>query len=254
MPPELPLTHALVLGALHGPAELLPVSSSGHVTLVPFLLGWDYDRLDPEVRKAFEVAVHAGTALGILVALPPAVPALRLLVGSLAPPSLIGLVLEGPIERRLGTPRSIAFGLAAGGVAMALADRCQRQHRASRDATTQDALALGLAQALALVPGLSRSGMTLSAARVRGFSRAEADALSRSVALPVILGATVLKGRHGVPRGLRARFFGAAVAAFASTLASRPLVRPERALWPYAAYRVALATAVVRRVRHTAPR
>ena len=69
MPPPdaraaLPLRHALALGLLHGPAELLPVSSSGHVTLVPWLLGWPYPELDPELRKAFEVALHAGTARG----------------------------------------------------------------------------------------------------------------------------------------------------------------------------------------------
>jgi undecaprenyl-diphosphatase len=65
----LPLRHALILGALHGPAELLPVSSSGHTTLVPWLAGWPYAELDPELRKAFEVALHAGTAAALLVAL-----------------------------------------------------------------------------------------------------------------------------------------------------------------------------------------
>src|SRR5204863_4758752 len=65
----LPLRHALALGLLHGPAELLPVSSSGHVTLVPWLAGWPYAELDGELRKAFEVALHAGTAAALLVAL-----------------------------------------------------------------------------------------------------------------------------------------------------------------------------------------
>src|SRR3954451_18806009 len=66
---ELRLTEALALGALQGPAELLPVSSSGHVTLVPWLLGWEYAEVEPELRKAFEVAVHAGTAAALLIAL-----------------------------------------------------------------------------------------------------------------------------------------------------------------------------------------
>src|SRR5215218_755541 len=66
---ELKLSHALALGALHGPAELLPVSSSGHITLVPWLLDWPYAELDPELRKAFEVALHAGTAAALLLAL-----------------------------------------------------------------------------------------------------------------------------------------------------------------------------------------
>src|SRR5450755_4488579 len=66
-PTELATGQALILGALHGPAELLPISSSGHVALIPWLLGWDYDRLDPELRKAFEVALHAGTAAALLI-------------------------------------------------------------------------------------------------------------------------------------------------------------------------------------------
>src|SRR5947209_20345278 len=64
-----PLHEALALGALHGPAELLPISSSGHVAVVPWLLGWDYGRLDEELRKSFEVALHAGTAAALLITL-----------------------------------------------------------------------------------------------------------------------------------------------------------------------------------------
>src|ERR1700737_4839970 len=66
---QLGVGQALMLGALHGPAELLPISTSGHVALIPWLLGWDYDRLDPELRKSFEVALHAGTAAALLITL-----------------------------------------------------------------------------------------------------------------------------------------------------------------------------------------
>src|SRR4051812_17606992 len=133
--PELPLVEALALGALHGPAELLPVSSSGHITLVPWLLGWRYPALDAELRKAFEVALHAGTAAALLVALRGEVgEAARgfdrrravLVVGSFAPPAVVGYALERPIERRLGTPGTIAAGLLAGAAAMAAADRLAR--------------------------------------------------------------------------------------------------------------------------------
>src|SRR4051795_5204011 len=94
--PRLRLREALVLGALHGPAELLPISSSGHTELVPWLLGWEYAELDGELRKAFEVALHAGTAAALLVALrhevAEAVTALdrrtvALVAGSFAPPA-----------------------------------------------------------------------------------------------------------------------------------------------------------------------
>src|SRR5665213_2226160 len=67
--PELTVGQATALGALHGPAELLPISSSGHVALIPWLLGWDYERLDAELRKSFEVALHAGTATALLITL-----------------------------------------------------------------------------------------------------------------------------------------------------------------------------------------
>jgi undecaprenyl-diphosphatase len=80
MSPEasaLPLRHALALGALHGPAELLPVSSSAHVALVPQLLGWPYADLPPDVRKAFEVALHTGTFAGLVALLPAPRPASR---------------------------------------------------------------------------------------------------------------------------------------------------------------------------------
>jgi undecaprenyl-diphosphatase len=260
---HLKLSHALALGALHGPAELMPVSSSAHTTLVPWLLGWSYPRLDPELRKAFEVALHAGTAAALLVGLRDEVAEaargldrrrVTLIVGSFVPPAVVGYTLERPIERRLGTPPTIAAGLAAGAAAMWVADARSPQRRARTEATAADALALGLAQACALVPGVSRNGATLTAARARGFRRADANALSRHVALPVIVGATALKGmrlaRRGLPGGVAGAFAAGIGAAFASTLASVRLIRAverDRSLAPYAAYRLALAAVVWRR-------
>jgi undecaprenyl-diphosphatase len=257
----LSLREAVSLGVLHGPTELLPISSSGHTTLVPWLLGWDYARLEPELRKAFEVALHAGTAAALLVGLRDEVgEAVRhfdrrragLIALSFAPPAIVGYKLERPIEARLGTPRTIAAGLLLGSAAMALADRRGSQHRRREEAGAVDAIWLGLAQACALVPGASRNGMTLAAARARGFAREDANALSRHVALPVIVGATALKGtrlaRRGLPPGTKARFAAGAAAAFASTLASTWLIRQverDRSLAPYAAYRVALAAVVL---------
>jgi undecaprenyl-diphosphatase len=263
--PRLELSHAIVLGALHGPAELLPVSSSAHTTLVPWLLGWSYPRLDPELRKAFEIALHAGTAAALLVGLRDEVgDAVRgfdrrratLVAGSFAPPAVVGYAFERPIERRLGTPPTIAAGLAVGAAAMWLADARCPQTRDRADAGAADALALGLAQACALVPGVSRNGATLTAARVRGFRRADANALSRHVALPVIVGATALKGarlaRRGLPGGAAGAFAAGIAAAFLSTLGSVRLIRAverDRSLAPYAAYRLALAAAVLARAR-----
>jgi undecaprenyl-diphosphatase len=260
---ELSTGQALLLGALHGPAELLPISSSGHVALVPWLLRWDYDRLDPELRKSFEVALHAGTAAALLItlraevgdALDAMTPRLAGLIAlSFAPPAVVGYKLERVIESRFGTPPTIAAGLICGSVVMALADRAP-QERSSPEAGALDALYLGLAQASALVPGVSRNGATLAAARLRRFTREDANRLSRHVALPVIAGATMLKGvrlaRRGLPPGTRLPFALGAGASFASTLGSTWLIRQverDRSLLPYAAYRLALAAVVLRRL------
>ena len=253
-----------ILGLVQGPAELLPVSSSAHLALVPWLAGWDLDELDDEDRKTFEVAVHAGAAVALLVGRRRQIAdELRrfdarraLLVGlSFVPPAIVGYVLERPIERRLGGPRSTALGLVAGSVPMVLADR-RPQRRGPGDAGARDGLALGIAQAAALVPGVSRNGATLAAARWREFTREQANVLSRTVALPVIVGAAALKGvrirRRGSERGRRTAIASGTATAFASTLASQRLIeRLERgrALWPYAVYRSTLAAVVLVRAR-----
>jgi undecaprenyl-diphosphatase len=265
---NLSLGHALTLGALHGPAELLPISSSGHMTLIPWLLGWDYDRLDPELRKAFEVALHAGTAAALLITLRGEVRdavsemsprAGWLIVLSFLPPAAVGYGLERHIERHLGTPATVAAGLVGGSVAMAWSDRAA-QSRSSQEAGIADALWLGVAQACALIPGVSRNGATLAAARWRRFTREDANRLSRHVALPVIAGATALKtvrlARRGLPPETAVPLAVGAGASFASTLVSTWLisqVERDRSLLPYAVYRLALAGTVARRLRRRRP-
>jgi undecaprenyl-diphosphatase len=265
-PAELPLREALALGVLHGPAELLPISSSGHVALVPWLAGWRYQALDADLRKSFEVALHAGTAAALLIGLRGEVweaasdldrRRLELIVLSFAPAGALAFLFERPIERRLGTPATVAAGLVLGALAMALADR-RPQRRVREEAGARDAIALGIAQACALVPGVSRNGATLAAARLREFTREDANALSRHAALPLILAATALKGtrlrRRGLPPRMRRAFALGAGASFASTLASTWLIRQverDRSLAPYAAYRLGLAGLVVRRLRRT---
>lgn len=261
----LPLGHAALLGLLHGPAELLPISSSGHTELVPWLLDWPYAELDAELRKAFGVALHAGTAAGLLIALRGEVGEaardmdrrrITLIALSFLPPAAMGLRFERTIEERLGTPGSIAAGLVLGSVLMVVADRVGPQVRTREEAGAADALALGLGQAAALIPGVSRNGASLAAVRLRGFRRTDANALSRHVALPVIVGASLLKGtrlaRRGLPPGIAAAFAVGTGASFASTLASAWIVRKverDRSPLPYAVYRVALAGVVAARLR-----
>jgi undecaprenyl-diphosphatase len=240
---------AVALGLLQGPAELLPISSSAHVGL---LLPRD---LEPAARKEIEVALHLGTAVTLALTTRSA-PRLGLLAAATAPPALAGLTFERVVEERLGTPVTIAAGLLVGAAAMVTADRVPGR-RATGEAGVADGVWLGLAQALALMPGVSRSGATRAAARARGFDRPAAAELSREVALPVLAGAAALKGvrlaqRRPPARTLRTLAAGAAAAAVSTAAA----LRAERALASdaplavWAAYRTALAAVIVGRVWH----
>lgn len=233
-----------LLGLLQGPAELLPISSSAHVGL---LLQWRHATLDGAARKEIEVALHAGTAIALALERRPI--RWRFLAAATAPPALAGIAFEHAIESRLGTAPSIAATLVAGALAMVLADRTPACRRSP---TVADGLVLGAAQALALIPGVSRSGATRAAARARGFGRAEAAELSREVALPVLAGAAALKGARLVARRppaatLRPLAAGAA----AATLSTAVALRAERAfgartpLWVWGAYRTVLAGAIL---------
>jgi undecaprenyl-diphosphatase len=257
---RLPIPHAVALGAIQGPAELLPVSSSGHLVLIPAMLGWRYRELDPEIRKAVEVALHAGGAAALVIGLRREVAEylrgfglhnLASLTLSFTPAALIALRFERPIERRLSEPRPVAIALLAGSAAMAIADG-RPEHRGREDASLMDAIVIGAAQAFALAPGVSRNGATLAAARWLRFRRADANVISRQIALPVIVGASVLKGaRLGareLPPGIGAGMAAGALAAFSSTLVSMRLIamlERSRSLLPYVAYRTALGTAAL---------
>lgn len=252
MPPAEPtLAETVALGLLHGPAELLPVSSSAHVALIPLALGWGHAALPGAARKEVEVALHAGSLLALvrIVGRPSAAQA----VVAAALPALAGALLERRVEERLGTPRTLAAGLVAGGVALTLADL--------RPADARDALSLrtfaavGSAQALALVPGVSRHGAALSAGRALGLDRPAAHTVSLRAGLPVLAGATALKGARVLARrrGRRTLLAGA-VASYASTRASQPLLlaAAPHPLWPFAAYRAALAVVALLTARRGA--
>lgn len=261
---RIPGSRAVALGVIQGPTELLPVSSSAHIVLIPWLAGWDWAEVDPEVRKSLEVALHAGAAAALLIGQRELIASemrsfdLRraaVLGLSFLPAAIVGYLFERPIERRLGGPRTTAYGLIAGASAMLAADRSP-QVRGRGEARPADGLALGIAQATALAPGVSRNGATLAAARWRGFSREQANILSRTVALPIIVGASLLKGvrlaRRGVAPELRRSLAIGVGASFVSTLASQRLIKQverDRALWPYSAYRTALAVVVLGRLK-----
>jgi undecaprenyl-diphosphatase len=202
------------------------------------------------VRKSFEVACHAGT-LPVLAAAavrlhraagdrpdPAALPL------ALLPAAAAGFLLERPIERRLGGLRSVAAAQIAAGAGMLLADRRSRNRER---AATGDYLAVGVAQAVALVPGISRFGAALTGARLRGLSRPASLRLALGAAVPVTLGAAALKATRAAggaaQRELVAPSLAGAGAAFASAVAAYPLLeRLERrsSYTSLAGYRIAL--------------
>ncbi len=275
---QLPLRHAVALGLIQGPAELLPISSSSHTALIPWLMRWRSAALDVELRRSLDVALHGGTAAALLASgrgsLAAERPPARSLVLATAPPAAAGFLLERFIDRKLSSPKTIALGLLAGAAFMGAADGASERGRRARDAGALDGLLLGGAQVLALAPGVSRNGATLAIARARGFGRADAQILSWQVGVPVIAGAAALKAyretRRGRSRRFRRQLAAGASAAFLSTLVSARVMpagrmsatggdRPRdtragargsaEALMPYALYRLALALIVIRRLR-----
>lgn len=253
---------ALGLGVLQGPAEMVPISSSGHATLIPWILGSGYPDLPAASRKTIEVALHAGTAAALIVAPPdsqvrgPApIRSIAVSLAGLAPTAVAGLVGRRRIGESLGTPATVAAGLAAGSVALLVADRRTGSRKAA-EVTPLDGLVSGFAQSAALWPGVSRSAMSIAAFRLRGFGPSDAARLARSGIVPVSIAAAALEGSAAANEG---RLLGsvapacvAAGTAFASTIAARPLAtRLERGgkLWPWAVLRLLTAAVAARRIR-----
>ncbi len=245
--------HAAVLGVLQGAGEFLPVSSSAHLALAPRLLGWQYQGL------AYDVMLHLGTlgavALyfakdwlkifrdGFSAPRSPDGRLLWLLVLASLPAAVAGVLLNHLAETAFRNPLWIAFNLVFFSVFIWLADRRPRQTLAESALTARDALLIGLAQCLALMPGASRSGMTIMAALFLGYRRASAARLSFLLSTPVIFGAALLESRKIAPAQLDAAFAWGLGAAFLSGLAFIWLLMSwlqKRDLKPFLAYRVAL--------------
>lgn len=207
------LLQALVMGLVQGLTEFLPISSSGHHILVPYLLGWD-DRFIESL--AFSVVLHAGTLAALLVyfrddwlrLIPAFVALVRdrsfrddpdrrlifLLVVSTVPAAVIAFALNDVVDDAVRQPGLVAVMLVAGGAILWLADRWGPRTRAIDRLTTRGALGIGFAQALALVPGVSRSGISMSAALFAGLDRADAARYSFLMATPITAMAVAWEG------------------------------------------------------------
>ena len=264
--------HAIILGIVQGLSEFLPISSSGHLILVPELFGWNELTSNPSLNKTFDVALHMGTLIAavwyfrndvwryLLAALQTVKQrAVRttderiawLLLLSAVPGAIVGALFGSTIEETLGDPILVGAMLIAFGFVLLFVDRLGGA-RPSDDFRRRDALLMGIAQAVALQPGVSRSGVTMTMGRWLRFDRAAAARISFLMAIPITAGAGVYKGlevaRDGIPSGFVAPFiWGMIAAAISGFLAIAWLLRylQTNSFMPFVIYRFVVGGAVI---------
>ena len=255
----------VVLAIVQGLTEFLPVSSSGHLVLVPTLFGWKDQGL------TFDVAVHFGSLLAVAVYFrndlralisggarllggkadsPESRMAMYLVIGTV-PAAVAGLLLADWIEANLRDPLIVVYTLAGYGVLMVLADRFGRRQRVIENIGMKDAVIIGISQALALVPGTSRSGITITAAMILGFQRQDAARFSFLLSAPVILLATGYEVSLLITEGTQIAWeqlvIGASISAVVAYLSIDFFMRFVNfiGLLPFTLYRLGLAGVVM---------
>jgi len=248
---------AIILGIIQGLTEFLPVSSSAHLTLTPWLFGWS----DPGL--AFDVALHLGSLVALLVyyrrdwitIIKGAVAGDRrgrrllvLLIAASVPGAILGFLFEKQAETVFRSPLLIAVTLSVMGLALWIFDLAAPQNRELDDVTLGNALLIGVAQAFALIPGVSRSGATITVARVLGINRQDAANFSFLMSTPIIAGAGLLKAhemlRSGLTSELTLGFAASAVFSLAAIALLISYVR-TRTYRVFAWYRLALAALII---------
>jgi undecaprenyl-diphosphatase len=263
------LVYAVLLGVIQGLTEFLPVSSSAHLILARAFFGWDAEQFG----LAFDVACHVGTLVAVLVYFrseilamiralprigtlagptpdPAAWMALLIVIGTI-PAIVAGLLLKN-VETRLRTPLVAASMLALVALVFLAVERFGAKRRRQESLTIRDVIVIGCAQAAALVPGVSRSGATISAAMALGLRRDEGARFTFLLGIPAILGAAVMEGRGLVRAGFSAAdtqlfLAGMVSSAVVGYLAVRFFIRyvGRHSLAAFAWYRLALAAAVL---------
>jgi undecaprenyl-diphosphatase len=255
----------IILAIVQGLTEFLPISSSGHLVLVPYLFEWTDQGL------AFDVAVHFGSLVAVCiffrkdiasllaggvqvvtgnVKTPESRMALAITLATI-PAALAGLLFASWIEQNLRDPSVIVYTLAGYGILMALADRLGRRERSMADVGLKEAFIIGCAQALALVPGTSRSGITITAARILGFERQDAARFSFLLSAPVILLAAGYKFLELISSGETVAWdqlgLGAVVSCVVAYFSIEFFMRvvTRTGLAPFAIYRLLLAGAIL---------
>ena len=239
------ILQAIILGIVQGLTEFLPISSSGHLIIVPWLFNWHYLLEHPDFNKTFDVALHLGTFIAVVVYFWREVVDLLsawvrsiahrsladsegrlawLLIVSTIPAAALGVALESFIEDQLGRPYLIAILMIVFAVVMFAIDHIARLDRDLHDLSWFDAVLIGFAQALALAPGVSRSGVTMMTGLLVRLDRESAARYSFLLSIPVIGGAAAFKGlevaKDGLPPGTAGAFLVGMAAAAASGFAA----------------------------------
>ena len=239
----LPNWQALVLGLVQGATELLPISSSGHLILVPWLADWEYLKEHDSFNQTFDVSLHLGTLVAVVLYFRSDIARLGAAWGrtlatrriatvderiawyvaaATVPAALVGALGENLIAERLGEPWQIAILLAVFGVVLYAADR-RPETQGMGDLGLAAAVGVGLAQSLSLMPGVSRSGITITAGRLLGLDRDSAARFSFLLLVPITFGAVAYKGIGDVlladlPPGMVGPFVVGSLASLASAL------------------------------------
>jgi|TARA_B110000263_G_scaffold108993_1_gene95276 undecaprenyl-diphosphatase len=229
----MPIFHAIVLGITQGLTEFFPVSSSGHLELVPWLFQWNHFEGDSRMENTFDVALHLGTLSGLVLCLwgdvqRHARAGLGALVGrqpwdtdakigwllllSAAPAAIAATLLEPFLLKLSDRIGIILIGLALFGLLLWLVDSQARGKRSFRGFSGRDALKIGTAQSLALLPGVSRSGITITVARMTGYDRPHAARLAFLMGIPIIAGAGLHRSYGVLSDGLPAGMWPALIA------------------------------------------
>jgi undecaprenyl-diphosphatase len=264
---------AFALGVTQGLTELLPISSSGHLILVPWLADWHYLEAHPDFNKTFDVALHLGTLVAVVAYFwADVVRYVAAWARSLArrsvrstdervawwifaatvPAAIAGAAGESTIEDKLGQPWQIAIFLAVFGVLLWLADRLPQQKRIG-ELGFWPALAIGFSQVLALMPGVSRSGITITSGRALRLDRDSAARFAFLLLIPIVFGAVVEKGLKDVvlgslPPGSVGPFVVGTLAAAAVGLVAIDLLLGyvrRHDYSPFVVYRLVAAAAIV---------
>ncbi|MBF0542197.1 MAG: undecaprenyl-diphosphate phosphatase [Nitrospirae bacterium] len=252
---DLEIIKAIILGLTQGLTEFIPISSTAHLILIPWIFGWNGD----VNTMSFDIALHAGTLLALLACfykewidlLLKKRNMLLLLIVATIPAAIVGALLDHYVERTLRSPLIISISLVVIGIVMYISEKRFKTSRSFDEITLKDAVIIGISQALAIIPGVSRSGITISSGLTRGINRGDSARFSFLLSTPIVAGAvllhgvSILKGHHEIDIRL---FSSGVIASFVSGIISIKFLLQffkKHSMMVFVYYRIVLAVIIV---------